>query len=246
MRSFPHSTVAALAALFLTAPALRAQEEPASEHVVSGSVVDASSGEPVSQAMVSVEEASWGVFTGSDGTFRIEGVAPGSHVLVAERLGYRPTTTRIAVGDVDEAGIELRMDPDPLLLEGVQVVSNRFKRRRNATATSVDAFQQDDLLGSQYVSVAEFIEARAGVPMVNCPARFLQFDCALVRGRAQPVSVYIDEAPVFAGLDQLDAYLPGDLYLLEIYGRGRHIRAYTHGFIERAAERRIWPIPLFF
>lgn len=250
MRAHPHGPAvsAALAALLLTvgAPDLHAQEAT-SEHELRGTVVDASSGEPVARAIVGLKEADRGVFTGSDGTFRIGGVSAGSHVLVAERLGYRTASARVIVGENDATNpVRLALEPDPVLLEGVQVVTSRFQRRRNATASSVHAFQQDDLLSAQHVSVAEFIEARAGVPIVNCPARFTQFNCALVRGRARPVSVYVDEAPVFAGLDQLDAYLPGDLHLLEIYGRGQHIRAYTHSFMERAAETRLWPIPLFF
>lgn len=237
--------VAALATLLLTSPDLRAQESEAT-HVVTGSVVDAATGEPVDQAMVSLEDMDWGVFTDEDGTFRIEGVAAGSGTLLAERLGYRAGRTPIVVGEEGPASVTVRLEPDPVLVEGVRVVTNRFQRRRNATATSVSAFEQDDLLSSPYLSVTEFIEARAGVPIVSCPSYMHAFNCALVRGRRQPVSVYIDEAPVFAGLDQLDAYLPGDLYMLEVYARGRHIRAYTNGFMERAAKRRIWPIPLFF
>ncbi len=36
------------------------------------------------------------------------------------------------------------------------------------------------------------------------------------------------------------------LYMIEVYGRGTHIRAYTHGFMERAAGVRLAPLPIWF
>lgn len=82
--------------------------------------------------------------------------------------------------------------------------------------------------------------------MVTCPPRHPRFNCALIRGRRRPVSVYIDEAPVPGGLDQLELHRPGDLYLLGVYGRGTHIRAYTHAFMKHAARTRLRPVPHFF
>ncbi|HSR41327.1 MAG TPA: carboxypeptidase regulatory-like domain-containing protein, partial [Longimicrobiales bacterium] len=99
---------AALATLLLTPPALRAQE-PQPTHVVSGSVVDATTGDPVSQARVSLEDAEWGVFTQADGSFRIEGVAAGNRTLLAERLGYRATRTPIVVRDEGPTSTTLRL-----------------------------------------------------------------------------------------------------------------------------------------
>jgi len=37
-------------------------------------------------------------------------------------------------------------------------------------------------------------------------------------------------------------YLPHELYMVEVFQGGRHIRAYTHHFMERAAEQRLMPM----
>jgi len=232
---------------------LRAQERPAvggedgneGEAVVTGTVRDASTGAPLAQAMVSFEARDWGIFTDDNGRFRLEAGDMRRGTLLVEHLGYR--TRRIPVEVEDGTGpVEVGLEPDPVLLEGLEVVTDRFQRRRNATATSVRAYGVRDLARSLHTRATDFLQGRAGVPIVNCPFHFVRFNCALVRGRTTNPSVYIDEAPAIGGLDELDFYLPGDLYLIEIYGHGRHIRAYTHHFMERAAKRRLQPIPIFF
>lgn len=229
------------------ASSAHAQAEVTEETAVAlgGRVVDAASGEPVGQAMVSLDDLDWGVFTDTDGHFELGNVGSGDRVLVAERLGYQTRLLRVEVGE-DDASVTVALEPRPVLLEGISVVTDRFQRRRNATPTSVSAFDQTELLSGTYRSVTEFIEGRAGVPVVTCPPRNPGFNCALVRGQRRPVSVYIDEAPVMGGLDQLELYSPSDLYLLEIYARGAHIRAYTHSFMKHAASSRLYPVPLIF
>lgn len=218
----------------------------ASDAAITGRVLDASSGEPVDQAMVSLESLGWGVFTDGRGRFRMSDVPSGTGVLLVERLGYGSATVDVEVGR-EGADVTVRLPPDPVVLEGVSVVTNRFERRRKATSVSVRAFDQSDLLSSGvFPSVLDFIETRAGVPMVDCPPRARSFNCVLVRGQRREVGVYIDEAPAVGGLDQLETYRPGDFYMIEVFAGGRHIRAYTHSFMRRAAQSRLYPIPLFF
>jgi len=236
---------AALAAALLAGTAPGAAQEPPGVDVT-GRVVERGSEAPVGQAMVSLEALDWGVFADEDGGFRIEDVRPGTHTLRVERLGYRSRSVeiRVAGGGVHRT---VRLEPRPVALDGIRVVTDRFERRRKATPVSVRAFDRRDLVSrGAFPDVLEFIEMRAGVPVVSCPTRARDFHCVLVRGRRRAPTVYIDEAPAVAGLDQLEAYRPEELYMVEVFARGAHIRAYTRGFMERAAERRLHPIPLFF
>jgi hypothetical protein len=57
--------------------------------------------------------------------------------------------------------------------------------------------------------------------------------------------VYIDEVRTIGGLDQLQDYLPQDFYLVEAYGGGLQIRAYTHHFMDRMARRPMALLPVF-
>ena len=46
------------------------------------------------------------------------------------------------------------------------------------------------------------------------------------------------------GWNALAAYRPQDFHMIEVYGRGGLVRAYTHFFMERAARIRFLPAPM--
>lgn len=70
------------------------------------------------------------------------------------------------------------------------------------------------------------------------------FECILTRGaRVRPV-VCIDETPMIDGWNALAAYRPQEFHMIEVYGRGGLVRAYTHMFMERAARIRFLPAPV--
>ncbi len=71
-------------------------------------------------------------------------------------------------------------------------------------------------------------------------------NCLIVRGRAIEPSVWIDEAPVIGGLDYLNVMRPYELYMVEVYGGGRQIRAYTTQFMARAATTRLQPFAILY
>ncbi len=207
-----------------------------------GRVIDAATGIPVPSAAVFIDDARWGVVTDSVGAFAIPKVFPGRHTVAVEQLGYHKLERSVEVNGVD--AVELQIAPDPILLEGIQVVGDRLERRRMAVATRVQAFDRETLRRTASSDVAWFIRTRTGVATTSCGAYSIRTDCAFVRGRLTPVTVYIDEAPA-GGLFQLASYQTHELYMVEVYGGGQHIRAYTNWFMERAGKRRLQPVPFF-
>ena len=133
------------------------------------------------------------------------------------------------------------MRPDPILLEGLEIVSNRFDRRRRATAHVVWAYDHEELASSHYWTAAEFVDSRPGVFTTPCGIN----RCIYHRGRTIEPTVYLDEFPLIGGWTQLESLPTSQLYMIEVYRRGMHIRAYTHGFMERAAKVRLAPLPIW-
>jgi carboxypeptidase-like protein len=234
-------------ALAITALALLARhgvaQEPEAFDLL-GRVVDANSGQPLDGAWVAVTGTQWGSITNEEGRFRIAHVEAGRIALTIERLGYE---TLEWVGEVsgDDGLLRIDLNAQPIVLEGLQVVTDRFRARRNAVATSVFAYDSGELASGNERSALEFIRYRAGVALVGCNGR-LGNTCVFVRGGAVEPVIYVDEVRVLGGLDYLASFAPWDFYMVEIYGRGRHIRAYTPQFMKRAAERRLRPIALLF
>jgi hypothetical protein len=162
--------------------------------------------------------------------------------LTIEQLGYETLEWEgyVAAGD---PLLMIELSARPIVLEGLRVVTDRFRSRRSAVATRVYTYDASDLANSFERSALDFIRYRAHGRITACRGGFGD-RCLVVRGRVVEPIVYIDEIPVLGGLDQLESFAPWDLYMVEIYGGGRHIRAYTPQFMKMAAEQRLVPIAL--
>lgn len=208
---------------------------------LTGTVVG-QAGQPLVGAMVSLTGADWGSLTNEEGRFRIPDLYPGRVELTVEQLGYADLEWAGEVGP-DSGPLVLRMEPRAVMLEGLTVVTDRFRNRRNATATSVRAWDRETLTTSPYESAARFVSARAGLSLTPCRGNVHASTCIWYRGRIVVPTVYVDEAPMFGGLQYLEMLRPHEIYMVEVYSRGRHIRVYTRSFMERAARTRLQPIP---
>ena len=209
---------------------------------LSGTVIG-EGGRPLAGAFVALEGSEWGSLTDEKGWFRIRDVDGDRVSLTVEQLGYDTLRWEGPVS-ADEP-LSLQMTPRPVLLEGLHVVADRFESRRRAVATSVRWFDRAALASSPQESALDFVTVRGGVPRVPCRGRWSS-SCLIVRGRAIEPSVWIDEAPVIGGLDYLNVIRPYELYMVEVYGGGRQIRAYTTHFMARAAETRLRPFAILF
>ena len=234
--------IAALGIGFLAQEAFAQEERVAQQFDLVGTVSD-DAGRPLVGAFVSLTGSDWGALTNENGRFRIPDMTAGPVSLQAELLGYE---TLVWNGEAHAGtAVELRLTAKPILLEGLTVVTDRFESRRRAVASSVRWFDHDALATSPQSSALDFLTTRAGLYSVRCNGQFTN-RCFIVRGRAAEPRVWVDEMPVFGGLEYLESLAPHELYMVEVYGSGRAIRAYTPQFMERAAEHRLRPIPIVY
>ncbi len=231
------------AAAGLALPAAAQDEQPTckdDQARIVGVIVDASTDMPLAGAHVSVEASDWGSLTTDNGRFLLCEIGDGTHQVTAERLGY-VTLQSWVEADASGEPVALHMRPDPILLEGLEIVTDRFERRRRAAATRVRAFDQEDLASSGYWSAADFIDMRAGIMSTQCGIG----RCIYYRGRVVNPRVYLDEFPLIGGWSHLESIPTNQLYMIEVYRRGTHIRAYTHNFMKRAARTRLAPVMIW-
>ena len=205
-----------------------------------GLVIDATTDTPLEGAYVSVPTSDWESLTTDSGRFLLCWIGPGTHIVRVERLGYHTLIDQLEA-TVAGGPVHLRMTPDPILLEGLEVVTDRFEGRRRATPYPVRVYDQEDLASSHYWTAADFVESSPGVFTTQCGIN----RCIYRRGRVVRPTVYLDEFPMIGGWAGLQTLVTSQLYMIEIYGRGSHIRAYTHGFMERAARVRLVPLQIW-
>jgi hypothetical protein len=225
-----------------------------------GRVIDVSTGLPLQGAWVGLEGASQGTITNERGLFLLPGIPPGPRVFSFEMLGY--ATLNLTADAAVNRDATVSLVPDPVLLEGIEVVADRFESRRRGVASSVETIPRNRLLNATAPDVLEFLKYRYGIRRVPCtgprswdrtlglPGRAsvinatITSECAWVRGKPTAVTVCIDERPMAGGIDFLTNYPLEDLYLMEIYGGGGQIRLYTNRFMELAGRTRLNPTPL--
>jgi hypothetical protein len=239
--SMARLVAAVLAIAALTHPAAgQAQEDPVP---LTGVVVDAVTGTPVGGAAVVLIDRARPVLSDQSGRFTFAEVRPGSTTLIVTQLGYDTLRTEVEVGSEP---ITLRLSADPVVLERVTAMVDRFEARRNATGSSVRAFDRLGLQTASAFSVLEFLQMRTNLIPVRCPSPVAISPCAYVRGRRTEVQVYLDGARLVGGLDVLAAVRPEELYTLEVIGGGRSVRAYTTWFMETIAKGRRVPAGYLF
>lgn len=211
---------------------------------VQGRVVDAATGAPIAGAFVSLSDLDWGVLTDADGRFLLRVDPSPRYRVEVQNLGFQTLEREIERPGPD---LTLEIEADPVQLEELRVMVDRFRFRRRAAAMSVTAFERDALLADASTDVMQFLQSRTGRPLRECPFRnaFASL-CIRARGRWQPVRVYVDEMPVFGGLSELRTYKPQELYMIEVYNLGAHIRLYSTHYMDRLVRsgRRLTPIPI--
>jgi hypothetical protein len=203
-----------------------------------GVVVDETTGAAVSGAYILVVDK--GATSDAEGRFHVRGLAAGTHALVVTHLGY---ATSVQVAEVEPGGEPLRiqLEPNPVIMQAIEVVVNRMKARRNALAVSVRAYETRDMLSTS--DAYDFLRSR--LTMGRCPSFNTQHDCVFRRGRWVAPQIYIDEVPyTFSGVDVLRSYPTSEIHTIEVLNSGGHIRVYTKWFARRLAMGQAWLSPI--
>ena len=216
---------------------------------VSGVVKNARTGAPVPWASLvlsqDVVRPLGRASSDPQGVFSISDVPTGGYFLRVQALGYESRYHIVNIAAPPQT-IELELDPDSLIQRGVTRFSGYLRGRRNYTGGINYGYGQERLHYTAAPNVTQFLELETSLFLVECTpeAEAIGTLCIVARGGSivEP-SVHIDEIPIMAGLEVLRSYSPSELYLIEVFGGGRSIRAYTYPFMERMARKPMALLP---
>jgi len=243
----------ALAALAAAAPA------SAQRATLKGQVVDAESGQPIAAAVVEVMPRHEKAMTDAQGRFTLR-TTRGEHVIVADAMGFGNVMTPVELAD-DEVEVQVALEKDPVMLQGIVATANRLESRRRAYPYPVHALDATQIATSGAPDMAILVRERLGVTFTECSryapgfalATSRRLDpfagasgymgCVYSRGIAAHSSVYVDEVRM-PDTGILSLYGPQDVAAVEVYHNGEQIRVYTRWFMERAARTNYRPLPL--
>ena len=209
-----------------------------------GQVIDTWPGSPVEGAVVTLLETIRpngtrivGI-TGADGTFSIAGVPPGPSRARVTRLGYADLYQVLDI----QAGqfIEVVLIPKPVILEGIEVYVDRLETRLRELPYVTSTFVEAQLRMAPDQSAADYLDSQAGFEFVPCfednsgTGLYRQRrNCIRTRGAmVQRPSIFVDDAPAFGGVPELDAIPTMEIYRIEVIRGCGQIRVYTSNYVE--------------
>jgi len=229
-----------------------AAQDPAT-FTLAGEIVDAVNGAPVVAAVIKVPELRRFVFTNVSGRFAFTDFPEGTWDIQVEQLGYHTLEGSVTVADGN--GLFLRLNPDPIELEGLRVVTRGERllhERRRRYPFRVTTISASTITAAADRDLAAIFRRHANAPLAMCPAEvdpwLAMGGCMYKRGDLKRINVYLDEAPLMGGMVELSQLDYREIHAMDwLPGIWRadnpELRVYTKRFIERLSTSNIHLAP---
>lgn len=138
----PRALIASLLFLF-GALAPRALGAQSSSAILAGRIT--LDGSPASDVAVFLAGTTRGTVTGEDGRYQIAGIAPGSYVVVAQRIGAATQRLPLTIGDAEHATLDVALVTATTLLTPMTVSATRELRRRDEASATIEVMDGAEL-----------------------------------------------------------------------------------------------------
>ena len=221
--------------------------------VLAGQIVDALTETPVISAVIKVPELRRCVFSDVNGRFAFPDFPEGTWEIVVEMLGYHTLDGPVTVAAGN--GLLLRLNPDPIALEGLRVrtrADGLLAERRLRIPYKVTTLSAAVFANSINPDPTAVFRRNSRSFIVPCPETEEDPDeqmapgCFITRGRPAKIVVYLDEGRLPEGMVQLTMLDQRDIHAMEWIPEMGELRVYTRRFIEKLNSSQISLSPLVY
>lgn len=154
-----------------------------------------------------------------DGKFNAVGVPAGTAWLVARRIGYRPDSVRVTVGEGETVESRVQLERIAVELDRVQVLG-----RRDVTGPMAGFYKRMGQGSGRFFTASDVDKRNASrmsdmfrmVPGMRIESRGFQNTVRMRGSRCAPL-VWLDAQPLFAAEVDLDSFDPRTFEGIEIY-----------------------------
>jgi len=224
---------AAAAALLLVASGAPAQAQGTGAVLLRGQLLDAETLAPVPGAFIALDAESRGVLSDSSGAFMLPVGTSDAYALKVRQLGYHDLVVTITAESARKPFF-LQLSPDPVKIEGLQVLVERFQDRRRGPFGAVDVLDQTLLVKAPGGTGVDLIKRE--MPFLNPCDNETEQLCFNRMGQILPITVCFDGHRVSEMMAELEHVDPRGLYMVEIFRRAGQVHMYSRGYVERLLE----------
>ncbi len=160
------TTALAFALAILTVVPVAANAQAAGNGSVAGKIVD-EHGAAVSSAQVFVDRTAIGALSRGDGTYILEDVPAGSHLIRVRLIGFRPDSATVSVSAGQRATQDFTLHADPLQLQSVVVTGTATPTVNLKSSVAVTTMTPEEIQQSAPRSTTEMLRYVPGFTRVE-------------------------------------------------------------------------------
>src|SRR5437867_540118 len=185
-----HRAITALLLLVAPLPAV-------AQRALRGTVRD-THGVPIQAAIVGVPNTTLFTQTDPQGHYRLTPLLAGDIRVRVAAIGYLPTAASVSVPAADSAIADFTLQPSPLELPPLDVVSTKVARFGDRPATSVVQIPARDIYQRAVNTVDEAVDKAPGIQMLNGQIN-IRGSTGYVQGLNSRVLLLVDGVPMNQG-----------------------------------------------
>jgi len=168
--------------------------------LLTGTVVDKSTGETLPGAIVKIDGTHRGEVTDADGRFSLDINHPGQYRITASMTGYNPLTMAVDVHDDTDNNVTIRLDETAQALDEIVVSANRNAVRRREAPVVVNVLSPNVFDRVNSVDLAQTLNYQSGLRVEN-NCQNCGFPQVRINGLEGPYSqILINSRPVVSSL----------------------------------------------
>ena len=187
---------------------------PLAGGTITGKTIAARTQEPLIAANVYLKGTKIGAVSNETGSYKITGVPPGAHTVVASFIGYRTESANVTISGEEQATADFTLKEDAFLVEEVVVTGIASSTAKEIAEVAVARVSAADLTNNNnYTTLSQLITGKvAGVTLVPTSGnigggfRFNVRSGGGLNGDEQPI-IYVDGVRVNG--DELTGFTVG-------------------------------------
>jgi TonB-linked SusC/RagA family outer membrane protein len=128
---------------------------------IAGTVTDARTHAPISEAQIAIVGTTRGARTGANGEYRLINVPPGTVQLRVLRISYRPQSQSVTVPPAGQVTADFALEPAAVNLDAVVTTATGEQIRQRETGNTVSTLRMDSLPKAAITNFSEALSSRA-------------------------------------------------------------------------------------